>query len=113
MTSTLPKPISPSMEIVRKIAMDVGKEVVAHIEHAHPEMFKAVRSEKNTKLSIRNATHNAIMAAVNAADEGRDLQWIEGSEAHRRKMRRLQKISDDVSEGRIGAEEALERLRRA
>lgn len=111
--SNLPKPISPSLEIVRKIAMDVGKQVVAHIEHSHAEMFKAVASEKSTKLSIRNATYNAIMAAVNAADEGRDAQQIEANEAHRRKMRRLQKISADIDAGKIGTEEALDRLRHA
>lgn len=111
--TNLPKPISPSLDAVRKIAMDVGKQVVAHIENSHSEMFSTVASVKSTKLSIRNATYNAIMAAVNAADEGRDEQQIASNEAHRRKMRRIRKVGEDIDAGKIGAEEALERLRRA
>ncbi len=111
MTSNPPKPISPSLEAVRKIAMDVGKQVVAHIEHAYPQMLE--KAPKSARLSIRNATYNAIMAAVNAADEGRDAQQIAANEAHRRKIGRIRKINEDIDAGKIGAEEALERLRRA
>lgn len=84
------KPMSPTTEAIRRIAMDVGKDVVEHIEHAYPEMTKAV-AWKSARLSIRNATHNAIMAAVNAADEGKHDEAIARNETHRRKMRRLRK----------------------
>lgn len=85
------KPLKPEDDVVRRIAMDVGKQVVEHIEWAHQDMVKGSRSWKSARLSIRNATYNAIMAAVNAADIGRTDQAIECNEAHRRTMRKLRR----------------------
>ncbi len=84
------KPVGPTEEIVRRIAMDVGKQVVHHIETMYPAMTETV-SWKSARLSIRNATHNAIMAAVNAADIGRAEQAIEANEKHRRFVNRMKK----------------------
>ena len=84
------KPVGPTAEAVRRIAMDVGKEVVHHIETMYPEMTKVV-AWKSARLSIRNCTHNAIMAAVNAADIGRHEQAIKANERHRRTTNRLRK----------------------
>ncbi len=85
------KPVGPTEEVVRRIAMDVGKQVVHHIETMYPAMTAAVSSWKSARLSIRNATHNAIMAAVNAADIGRAEQAIEANERHRRFVNRMKK----------------------
>jgi len=85
------KPLSPTDEAIRKIAMEVGKQVVEHIERMHPEMAAAARSWKSSRLSIRNCTHNAIIAAVNAADRGRDESFIAENERHRRVLRRIRK----------------------
>lgn len=93
MTENLPKTVGFSDELIRRIAMDIGKQVVAHIDHAHPEMFRAVLSTSSARLSIRNATFNAIMAAMAAADEGRSDERIRQHEKHRRTMRRLQKAA--------------------
>lgn len=87
------KPLSPTEAAVRRIAMDVGKQVVEHIEWVHPEMTKAVPSWKSTRLSIRNCVHNAIMAAVKAADEGRHEQQMATNDQHRRTMRKLRKAA--------------------
>lgn len=84
------KPVGPTEELVRRIAMDVGKEVVHHIETMYPDMAKAV-AWKSARLSIRNCTYNAIMAAVNAADIGRAEQSIEANKKHRRTVNRLRK----------------------
>jgi hypothetical protein len=88
------KPLPPTDDIICRIAMDVGKEVVEHIEHAYPEMTKVV-AWKSARVSIRNSTHNAIMAAVRAADEGRHDEAIERNEKHRREMRRMRKARAD------------------
>lgn len=85
------KPLSPTDEAIRKIAMEVGKQVVDHIETMYPEMAAAARSWKSARLSIRNCTHNAIIAAVNAADRGQDRKFIENNEAHRRAIKRIRK----------------------
>lgn len=87
MTNNLPKPIEFSDALIRQIAMDVGKQVVAHIDHAYPEMFQAVA--KTARLSIRNATYNAIMEAVRAADQGQAEVMLERHDKHRRTMTKL------------------------
>lgn len=84
------KPVGPTEEIVRRIAMDVGKQVVHHIETMYPAMTEAV-AWKSARLSIRNCTSNAIMAAVNAADIGRAEQAIAANEKHRRTMNKMRK----------------------
>lgn len=57
-----------SKELVKEIAMDIGKEVVAYIEVMYPQ---AVASTSSTfKLSVRNCIHNQIMAAIEVTDEG-------------------------------------------
>ena len=89
----LPKqitPVGPTEQLVRDIAMDVGKEVVAHIEYAYPQMFEAVAA-KSAKLSIRNATYNAIMAAVKAADQGQAEQMMDRHDKQRRNQRQMLK----------------------
>jgi hypothetical protein len=90
--TTLPATVEFTDAIVRQIAMDVGKQVVAHIEHAYPEMFRAVAAE-SAKLSIRNATHNAIMEAVGAANRGEVETMLSRHDEHRRTMRKLRKAA--------------------
>ena len=85
------KPLKPTDDAIREIAMDVGKQVVEYIENMWPEMTQAVQSWKSARLSIRNCTHNAIVAAVNAADKGRDREAIENNDKHRRKMRKMRR----------------------
>ena len=84
------KPVGPTEELVRRIAMDVGKQVVHHIETMYPQMTEVV-AWKSARLSIRNHTHNAIMAAVNAADIGRAEQAIVANEKHRKFVSRMKK----------------------
>lgn len=85
------KPISPTDEAIRKIAMEVGKQVVDHIERMHPDMVAGAKSWKSSRLSIRNCAHNSIIAAVNAADRGQDQQFIADNEEHRKVLRRIRK----------------------
>lgn len=78
--------------IVRQIAMDVGKQVVDHIEHAYPAMCDAV-AWNSARTSIRNCTHNAIMEAVKAANQGQIEPMLERHDEHRRAMRALRKAA--------------------
>ena len=89
MTTNLPKPVSPSDDLIKKIAMEVGKEVVDHIETMYPAALDAVA--KTARLSIRNTVYNSIMAAVKAADEGRIEDYIRSQERLRRKLRQIRK----------------------
>ncbi len=55
-------------ELVKAIAMDIGKEVAAYIEVMYP---KAVEATSSTfLLSVRNSIYNEIMAAIEVNDQG-------------------------------------------
>jgi len=56
-----PKKMSEK-ELLRAVAMDIGKEVAHHIETMYPEAVKAASS--TFLLSVRNCTHNKIVAWV-------------------------------------------------
>lgn len=69
-------------ELVKDIAMEIGKEVASHIERMYPKAIEA--TSRNMLLSLRNSVHNDIMAAVDALAEGKAEAWL----AERRAMRR-------------------------
>ena len=72
-----------SRELVKEVATDIGKEMVAYIEVMYPDVFKAGNS--GFKLSVRNHIHNDIMAAVDAlATEDKARRWLDARKKHRR-----------------------------
>ena len=95
MAKNLPATVEFSDALVRQIAMDVGKQVVAHIEYAYPDACRAV-AWKSARPSIRNCTHNAIMEAVKAANHGEVEPMLERHDGHRRTMRKYSKAAGDV-----------------
>lgn len=88
----LPAQVEFSEAIVRQIAMDVGKQVVDHIEHAYPRMCDAV-AWHSARTSIRNTTYNAVMEAVNSANKGEIEPMLGRHDQHRRTMRKLRKAA--------------------
>jgi len=90
-------------DLVSEIAMDIGKEVVFHIEQMYPAMFEAV--SKNAKLSVRNCIHNEIMAAIKVNDAGE----IEARLVQRKKFRRHLKGYKNVK----NMDELVEHIRKS
>jgi len=74
-----------SKELIRAIAMDIGKAVVHHIETMYPAAIKACPS--TFKLSVRNSVHNEIMAAIEITDEGQIIARLKERKQHRRKIK--------------------------
>ena len=74
-------------ELVKEIAMEIGKEVASHIETMYPAAVAA--TSRSMLLSLRNSVHNDIMAAVDALESGDAVAWIERRRAQRRKSRAL------------------------
>lgn len=58
-----------SKELIKEIAMDIGKDVVAYVEVQYPKAIEATSS--TFKLSLRNCIYNEIMAAIEVSDEGK------------------------------------------
>lgn len=51
-------------DMIKAVAMDIGKQVAHHIETMYPEAVKAASS--TFLLSVRNSTYNEIMAAIDS-----------------------------------------------
>ena len=86
-------------ELVKDIAMEIGKEVASHIETMYPKAVEA--TSKNMLLSLRNSVFNDIMAAVDALESGDAEAWLARRQAHRlmiraqwRKCRAYQNVMD-------------------
>lgn len=71
--------------LIREIAMDIGKEVVHHIEIMYPKAIDATPS--TFKLSVRNCVHNEIIAAIQVSDEGEIIARLAERKAFRRKIK--------------------------
>lgn len=71
-----------SEELVKAIAMDIGKDTVAYIEVMYPRAIEATSS--TFKLSIRNHIYNEIMAAIKVNDEGQVIARLKDRKAFRR-----------------------------
>lgn len=83
--STSPATRGPwSRELVKEIAMDIGKEVVAHIEIMYPDAIRATPS--TFKLSVRNTVFNQIMAAIEVNDADQIATRLKERKAMRRKL---------------------------
>lgn len=82
--TTLPARITPDItrDLIKQIAMDIGKETVAYIDVMYPEAPAACSS--TFRLSLRNTIYNEIMAALDVTDEGE----ITARLARRKKWRR-------------------------
>lgn len=79
--------IDADRALISEMAMDIGKEVVAHIETSYPAMFEAVAG--TAKLSIRNCIHNEIMAALKVNNVDAIRSWLERRRQFRRKIRKM------------------------
>lgn len=73
-----------SKDIIRAIAMDIGKDTVAYVETIYPEAIKATSS--TFKLSLRNHIYNQIMAAIEVNDAGKIAMRLKDRAAHRREL---------------------------
>lgn len=96
-----------SRELVKEIAMDIGKEIAAYIEVMYP---KAVEATSSTfLLSVRNSIYNEIMAAIDVNDAGQIRARIKTRKKFRRdwkaawrKIRENEK-NDDATRGEHSA----------
>ena len=72
---------------MRAIAMDIGKEVVHHIETMYPNA--AAMLPGSGKLSVRNTVYNEIIAAIQVTDEGLIIARLQDRKTFRRKMKKM------------------------
>jgi len=83
-------PDDPDVALIKGVAMDIGKEVVAYVERMYPQAVSATSS--TFKLSLRNCIFNEIIAAMRVTDPDEILARLE----RRRKERRKSKAISDI-----------------
>jgi hypothetical protein len=85
-------------ELIKEVALDIGKETVFYIETMYPEMFAAVSA--SAKLSVRNHIFNQIMAAIKVNEEGKIRLRLAERKAQRRYIKKIRtaKNMTDLSE---------------
>lgn len=89
----LPGTLDDADDLIREIAMDIGKEVAHHIEVMYPAAVEA--TTKNMLLSVRNCVHNEIIAAIQVNDAGEIVERIDRRKRFRRKMKAAFKTHRD------------------
>ena len=89
-----PSPLS--RDIIREIAMDIGKAVAAHIETMYPNAVAA--TSRTMLLSVRNTAFNEIMAALDVIDE----EAIRMRLAERKRWRRQHKAAWSAIRKEVG-----------
>jgi len=84
---------STGKQLIREIAMDIGKDVAAYIEVMFPKAVAGAASS-GFLLSVRNHTYNQIMAALDVEEESairsrlsENKRWRREWKAMYRKMR--------------------------
>lgn len=76
-----------SRELVKAIAMDIGKSTADYIEHMYPE---AVQHTASTfKTSVKHHIYNDLMAALEVTDEAAIRERLKVRRRHRLKMIRF------------------------
>lgn len=83
-------PDDPARALVKGIAMDIGKEVVAYVEYMYPQAISATSS--TFKLSLRNTVYNEIIAALEITDEKEILARLERRKKERRQLKKQWEI---------------------
>lgn len=71
-----------SRELIKKIAADIGTDMVAYIEVMYPAAIKATPS--TFKISVRNHIYNQVMAAIEITDADKIEAWLRDRKKHRR-----------------------------
>lgn len=88
---TVPAKLSPDRELIKRIAMDIGKSAVSHLRVMYPRAYEALPS--SGRLSLRNTIHNEIMAALDVMDADEIESRLKSRATFRRKQH---KIYEDI-----------------
>ena len=88
------EPDDPARALVKGIAMDIGKEVVAYVEYMYPQAISA--SPSTFKLSLRNAIYTEIIAALEITDEAEILARLARRKKERRDFKRQWSLLRDT-----------------
>jgi hypothetical protein len=84
------QPDDPARALLKGIAMDIGKEVVAYVERMYAEA--TISTNSGFRLSLRNVIHNEIVNAIDETTGKTDteiLAWLASRKHARRKLKTI------------------------
>lgn len=76
-------------DLVKEMAMDIGREIAAYIERMYPKAVKA--TSQSMLLSVRNSVYNEIMAALAVTDADDIRNRLAQRKSDRRKLKAMYK----------------------
>lgn len=105
----------PDVALMKGVAMDIGKEVVAYVERMYPKAISATSS--TFRMSLRNSIYNQIVSAMKLKDPAEIQAWLDARKKHRREMKRITDRLDETDYEAVRADPAkqtaeLEDIRR-
>jgi hypothetical protein len=72
----------PDLALIKGVAMDIGKEVVAYVEVMYPQAIEHTSS--TFALALRNTIYNEIIEAMKVTDREEVLARLDARKTHRR-----------------------------
>jgi hypothetical protein len=87
-------------DLLKDLALDVGKEVAAYIERMYPRAVEAASS--TFLLAVRNRVHNEIVETMGLSSIGEIEQRLARRKQERRQLRAVWKAARTVKVGEHG-----------
>lgn len=101
------EPDDPNVALLKGVALDIGKEVVAYVERMYPQAVTATSS--TFTLSLRNCIFNEIMDAMKETDPDAILARLDRRRRERRELRALHKRINETDWEHYRARKAAQR----
>lgn len=94
----------PDTAILKAVAMDIGKEIVAYVERMYPQAISATSS--TFRMALRNSIYNEIVAAIKVTDPDAIKARLADRAKHRRELRRMMTRSRETDWEAVRADPA-------
>jgi len=84
-------PALKERDFVKELAWEVARNVIDHHKWVYSKIFESAPS--TFPISLRNGIYNEIESAIKCKTDEEIAHWIARSEAHRKEMQRLKRLS--------------------
>ena len=82
--------------LIDRVAAEIGTDLLHYLTWAYPAVFAAMNG--GCKVSVRNHVRSDIASAIKCQTAAEYEQWILDRRAHRRRLNKIRKINEDLSE---------------
>ena len=97
----------PDTALLKGVALDIGKEIVAYVEGMYPQAISATSS--TFRLALRNSIYNEIVAAMKVTDPAAIQARLTARAKHRRELGRMVKRGRETDYEAVRADPAKQK----